>query len=109
MEPSLDLEPQENEVDLPRPMSNLLIPPGLVKPYHYVEDRRGDPHALTDPMHGSVGAYIKTERGVRRVLPEETGRGLGIPKELRVSSIGSIWLLLYQDPPSHHRIQSQNQ
>jgi hypothetical protein len=76
--------PQENKADLPRPMSNLLIPPGLVKPYHYVEGRRGDPHALTDPMTGSVGAHIKTERGVRRVLPEETGRGLGIPKEWRI-------------------------
>jgi hypothetical protein len=54
-------------------MSNLLTPPGLIKPYRYVEGRRGDPHALTDPMPGSVGAYIKTERGVRRVLPEGTG------------------------------------
>jgi hypothetical protein len=76
--------PQESETDLPRPMSNLLTPSGLLKPYQYVDGRHGDPHALTGPMPGFFGAYIKTDRGVRRVLPEETGRGLGIPKERKI-------------------------
>jgi hypothetical protein len=44
----------------------------------------GAPDALTEPMPGSVGAYITTDWGIRRVLPEETGRGLGIPNEWKV-------------------------
>jgi hypothetical protein len=31
-----------------------------------------------------MGVYIQTERGTKRLMPEESGRGLGIPKEWRV-------------------------
>jgi hypothetical protein len=75
---------EENEVSLPRPMSNLLIPAGLLKSSCYVMHADGAPDALTEPMPGSVGAYITTDQGIRRVLPEETGQGLGIPKEWKI-------------------------
>ncbi|CAJ1927936.1 unnamed protein product [Cylindrotheca closterium] len=38
------------------------------------------PHSLHDPMPNQIGAWIKTERGVRRLMKEEVARGLGIPK-----------------------------
>jgi hypothetical protein len=68
--------------DVIRPMGNLLTPPGLVNPRHYVQHPSPDrlPNALRDPMPGRLGAFISTERGVRRLHPEETARGLGIPK-----------------------------
>jgi hypothetical protein len=68
--------------DVIRPMGNLLTPPGLVNLRHYVRHPSPDqlPHALRNPMPGRLGAFICTERGVRRVHPDETARGLGIPK-----------------------------
>jgi hypothetical protein len=65
-------------------MSNLLTPPGLVRNHRYVHGRYGDPSAHSDPMPAHLGAYVNTERGTRRLMPEESGRGLGIPKEWKV-------------------------
>jgi hypothetical protein len=75
---------EETEIDIPRPMSNLLIPPGLVGSHKYVSGRSGDPIAIVHPVPSVMGAYIKTERGTRRLMPEETSRGLGVPKEWKV-------------------------
>lgn len=74
-----------------RPMSNLLTPPGLVSPKLY--DRRSNrkvPQARTDPMPGHMGAWIETERGIRRLMPEETSNGLGAPKKNRTTLSASI-------------------
>ncbi len=66
-----------------RSMSNLLTPPGLVS----VRDYRTPagpcylPDARTDPMPNRPKAWIKTERGTRRLHADETARGLGLPKE----------------------------
>ena len=76
---------EETELETARPMSNLLTPPGLVRA-SYVQGRTGDPIAHRDPMPSTMGAYIQTERGARRLLPEESSRGLGVPKEWRVES-----------------------
>ena len=76
---------EETETDSPRPMANLLTPPGLIRPHHYVHGRSGDPIDFRNPMPSVMGAYIQTERGTRRLMPEESGRGLGIPKEWKVS------------------------
>jgi hypothetical protein len=75
---------KESKADLPWPMSNLLTPAGLIKSSCYVMNIGGAPDMLTEPMPGFVGAYITTDWGIRQVLPEETGQGLGIPKEWKV-------------------------
>jgi hypothetical protein len=72
------------EIDTPRPMSDLLTPPGLVRSHNYVDGRVGDTIALLDPMPPTMGAYVQTTRGTQRLMPEETGRGLGIPKEWKI-------------------------
>ena len=61
---------EESEVDTPRPMSNLLTPPGLVGSHKYVDGRKGDPIAFIHPMPSMMGAYVQTERGTRRLMPE---------------------------------------
>jgi hypothetical protein len=76
---------EETGADTPRPMSNLLTPPGLIRAHTYVTGRTGDPVAHIHPMPSLIGAYIQTERGTRRLLPEESGRGLGLPKEWQIS------------------------
>jgi hypothetical protein len=65
-------------------MSNLLTPPGLVGSHRYVNGRKGDPIAIAHPMPSVLGAYIQTECGTRRLMPEETSRGLGVPKEWKI-------------------------
>jgi hypothetical protein len=82
---------EETEIDTPRPMSNLLTPPGFVGSHKYVEGRKGDPIAIIHPMPSVMGAYVQTERGTRRLMPEESGRGLGVPKEWRI------------DPKKHYK------
>ena len=67
----------------PRPMSNLLTPPGLLrrnqkKYYNTVRGHVTD--GFTDPMPSQIGRWIKTKKGIQRLLPKELGRGLGIPK-----------------------------
>ncbi|CAJ1968834.1 unnamed protein product [Cylindrotheca closterium] len=64
-----------------RPMGNLLTPPGLVPRSSYSNNGTNHtPYSLHDPMPNQIGAYIRTEKGVRRLLKEEMARGLGIPK-----------------------------
>jgi hypothetical protein len=64
-----------------RPMSNLLTPPGLVNRRHYCKDptRRGT-DSITEPMPAYL-TWITTTHGVRRLLPEELARGLGMDKK----------------------------
>lgn len=76
---------------LPRPMGNLLTPPGLVPrrdhaaraPPHvkHVSDPRTDP--MPWPLWASEGPWITTERGVRKLSRTELASGLGIPKHMR--------------------------
>jgi hypothetical protein len=83
--------PEEAQPDLIRPMSNLLTPPGLV-PYKAYDRKstRDPPDARTEPMPGTLGAWIKTEKGIRRVTLEETSRGLGLQKGLATSPTVSL-------------------
>lgn len=70
----------------PRPMSNLLIPHGLLPPQSHREYARQNllnfplPRWDCDPMPCRPGSWIETSKGRRRLLNEEIGRGLGIPK-----------------------------
>jgi hypothetical protein len=72
-----------------RSMSNLLTPPGLVSFRDYGTPGVAGtpsqgayvPDARTEPMPNRPYAWVKTERGVRRLSFEETARGLGLPKE----------------------------
>jgi hypothetical protein len=66
----------------PRPMSNLLTPPGLVPRKFYTH---GTPHRGIDAETSAMPAYltwIKTSKGVRRLMPEELARGLGVDKKV---------------------------
>lgn len=69
-----------------RPMSNLLTPPGLVGWNKYIRNRPDLEEqaldVLTSPMPNQIGSLIQTDRGMRRLLPEEVARGLGFPKEM---------------------------
>ena len=71
-----------------RAMSNLLTPPGLLplrqrQYYQKVEGRVAESNF--DPMPSTPGRWIRTEKGIRRLLPEEVGRGIGIPKEWSIN------------------------
>ena len=68
----------------PRPMSNLLTPPGLIKSTSYCCLTLDSPQATSDPMPCFPGAWIITEHGHRRLLLDECARGLGIPKDWRL-------------------------
>lgn len=71
----------DRELTVTRPMSNLLTPPGLVPRRKYVqENHENTPLFSRDPMPHQAGAWIKTEKGTRRLMTEELARGLGIPK-----------------------------
>lgn len=76
--PTWEWPPLEREAETPRPMGNLLRPPGLVPRSAYLRVPTGtSPHAHHDPMPARVGRLIETERGIRRLLPEELAKGLG--------------------------------
>jgi hypothetical protein len=75
---------EETETDAPRPMSNLLTPPGLIRAHQFVQGRCGDPIAQFDPLPSHLGACANTKRGARRLMPKESGRGLGTPKEWKM-------------------------
>ena len=62
----------------PRPMSNLLIPPGLIPSWVYQEGRTG-PDVLTELMPSAPGRWITTPHGVRRLETGEFIHGLGGP------------------------------
>jgi hypothetical protein len=47
----------------PRPMGNLLVPPGLIRASLYCQLDIHPPQATLDPMPCSPGAWIQTERG----------------------------------------------
>jgi hypothetical protein len=65
-------------------MANLLIPRGLL-PKGKTEGPPplgNVPDSARDPMPSAGRAWIKTEAGHRRLMLEETGRGLGVDKTL---------------------------
>ena len=73
--------PKYEELSQPRPMSNLLTPSGLIPSRAYFESPTeifADPSS--DPMPPRIGATIKTDRGFRRIKPDEFCRGLGFTK-----------------------------
>jgi hypothetical protein len=75
-------DPDKAASDTIRAMSNLLTPPGLVPQRSYDMQAKGDPpDARSQPMPSTVGAWIRTEKGIRQVSLEETSRGLGLPKD----------------------------
>lgn len=74
-----------------RPMSNLLTPLGLLpyrsrQEYGWSRDRtqRPLPSWDTSPLPSRPDSWIETRDGRRRILDEEIGRGLGVPKSWKV-------------------------
>ena len=68
----------------PRAMSNLLRPCNIPRAAYqlpYTEKNRPAPDSGCDPMPARLGAAIQTKAGVRRLLPDELAKGLGIPTE----------------------------
>jgi hypothetical protein len=64
-----------------RPMSNCLRTHNIpYKTYQQGHPSAWTPRADLDPMPGHPGSLIETEKGIRRLLNDELGRGLGIPK-----------------------------
>lgn len=62
----------------PRPMSNLLDPPGLVNRTAYLGRLyQKAPDCRTQPMPPKIGRLIRTEKGIRRLQAHELSRGLG--------------------------------
>ena len=61
----------DHNLSVIRPMSNLLVPPGLV---------HRTPKWHSHPMPPKVGALIETDKGTRGLMAEEVARGLGVPK-----------------------------
>jgi hypothetical protein len=67
---------------LPRPMSNLLRPAGLVPRSSWNASRSTAdlPVRETDPMPAHAGTWISDGGKARRLLTEELAKGLGVPK-----------------------------
>jgi hypothetical protein len=65
----------------PRPMENLLRPPGLVPRAAYQKDApsEGAPIGHTDPMPSPVRALIQDSRGIRKLQADYLAKGLGVP------------------------------
>jgi hypothetical protein len=84
MEPSLGVELRRNRDQHAQTHVQFIDPPGLIGSHKYVDGRSGDPIAIVHPMPSVMGAYVQTERGTRRLTPEETSRGLGVPKEWKI-------------------------
>jgi hypothetical protein len=79
-------DPPDPSLHPARPMSNLLKPHSIPRlAYHNVRRHRPlnamrrIPNSVTDPMPASVGAWIDTPLGIRKLLPEELAKGLGVP------------------------------
>ncbi|CAJ1956285.1 unnamed protein product [Cylindrotheca closterium] len=71
----------DRDLTVIRPMGNLLTPPGLVPRDRFRHHDSGHaPDSQRDPMPPRIGALIKTEKGIRRLMKDEFARGLGIPK-----------------------------
>jgi len=67
-----------------RPMSNLLLPRGLL-PKGRTDGTPPSgqiPDSSQDPMPSAARAWIKADNGHRRLLLEETGKGLGVGNDL---------------------------
>ena len=63
----------------PRPMSNLLDPPGFFQERHYLDHLYSSaPDSLSCPMPPKCGRLIQTPKGIRRLRPKEVCRGLGM-------------------------------
>jgi hypothetical protein len=74
----------ESDPEVCRPMSNLLTPSGLMRGHGTVyldHAYHAAPNSATEPMPGKVGGLIRTDRGIRRLNLDETGQGLGLPKD----------------------------
>jgi hypothetical protein len=68
----------------PRAMSNLLRPCNVPRTAYHLplsEKNRSAPDSGRDPMPPRLGSAIQTRQGVRRLLPEELAKGLGVPAE----------------------------
>ncbi len=66
------------ETGPPRPMSNLLTPPGRVPRWAYTDMVTvSPPYHRTEPMPSGPGRFIRTEEGIRRLEVDEFIRGLG--------------------------------
>jgi hypothetical protein len=83
-----DWSPPLHSVHAARPMSNLLKPFGVPRnAYHHLSRHRPldpschIPDSVTSPMPSAVGAWISTPLGVRRLLPDELAKGLGVPSD----------------------------
>ena len=70
-------------VQTPRPMSNLLLPAGLIPRTMYVPEGKLPPGTFVsrydvDAMPSQPNSWIETERGIRRLMGKEYARGLGL-------------------------------
>lgn len=66
------------QMEHPRPMSNLLDPPGLIRRGSYLDHIYSSAiSAELEPMPPQSGRLIKTEKGIRRLLSHELAKGLG--------------------------------
>jgi hypothetical protein len=77
--------------DVIRPMANCLRPvgvPGSAYRQPTYNSHRPPPDAKDDPMPAQPGTFIRTDRGIRRLLHDELCNGLGVPKP---------WVLEYPD------------
>jgi hypothetical protein len=66
-----------------RPMSNCLQPTGVPWSAYHSSKKHQDgtiPHAHEDSMPARPGSFIRTDRGMRRLLHDELAKGLGTPK-----------------------------
>lgn len=62
---------------LPRPMSNLLTPPGLIPRWAYTISSRAGARVESSPMPSTPGRWITTHEGTRRLEVDEFIRGMG--------------------------------
>jgi hypothetical protein len=68
----------------PRVMSNLLRPCNVPRTAYQLplsEKERSAPDSGRDPMPPRWGAATQNQKGVRRLLPDEFAKGLGVPAE----------------------------
>ena len=78
------------ETDQPRAMANCLRPYGTyglykAKPPAHVEEQ-GFPNAVRDLMPSRSHRWITTDKGARRLQPDELAKGLGVPKQWFIKS-----------------------
>jgi hypothetical protein len=75
---------RELDPEICLPTSNLLTPSGLLRGRGTVyldQAYHAAPNSATEPIPGKVGGLIRTDRGIRCLNLDETGRGLGLPKD----------------------------